>query len=568
MKRSGIARSFRYMVTAQPAAVLAVLVGLHLIVTLLAFDPVPHSGGDNAAYLSLARSLLDHGRYLELWHPDRPPHTQYPPGFPALLAVAWTFGLRSWAALKLMMVGFSGLAVGVSYLWMRERTAPTTAATLGLLLAVAPGLAGENQWVLSDIPFWATTMAALLAFARGRDAWGIGLAFLALALRTAALPLLVAVIVWMALRKRWKTAVVMLAVLIGIAILWTSRGPAADAGYVSQFWLQNPYEPGRGRIGVADLLHRVVENADRYTFTILMRTLAGGAGIVGGIAGALFIGAALVGFGRSVLGRRPGSSQGVLDAGDDPAGREGASGPTAAARVGLVEVYSVLYVGMLLAWPWQWASDRFLIPILPVLLVYAARGAAAIPGGRGRRLVQGTAVLAVLGLAASPLVGLWTEAAACRAAVRADGLFACLAPAERSFMELARWSDGRLEEDAVVLSRKPTIWYWNSGYRSERYPFSQDRSRLLEYAAELGARYVVLDELGRTSTVYLFPAVGEYRRWYCAIHWVQRADRAAMLLRVLSEPWDPETVGLPRDLDGQPLQVPRCPPGFVAGFGR
>jgi len=112
MKAADASRAVGRVVAERPWSMLVALVGVHLSVALLAFDPVPHTGGDNTAYLALARSLLEHGRYLELWQPGRPPHTQYPPGFPAILAVAWVVGIRGWMALKLMMVAFSATAVG------------------------------------------------------------------------------------------------------------------------------------------------------------------------------------------------------------------------------------------------------------------------------------------------------------------------------------------------------------------------------------------------------------------------------------------------------------------------
>ena len=47
--------------------VLAGVLLLQSIVVAAVFTPQPHSGGDNAGYLSLAHSLLDRGTYQESW---------------------------------------------------------------------------------------------------------------------------------------------------------------------------------------------------------------------------------------------------------------------------------------------------------------------------------------------------------------------------------------------------------------------------------------------------------------------------------------------------------------------
>ena len=559
----------------RPWIVASGLVVLHVVVGGLAFDPVPHVGGDNAAYLALARSLLDHGRYLELWDPARPPHTQYPPGFPAILAVAWTVGLRSWTGLKLMMLGFSAVAVAVSYLWMRARTSATVAAGLGLILAVAPGVAAESQWILSDVPFWAVTVGALLALERGRTGWGIGLAVAALTLRTAGLPLVVAIVLWLGLRRRWWPALMTLSALAALGLFWTIRAPAMDTPYISQFWLENPYVPELGRAGVLDLLGRAVENAERYGLRILMRVIAGAAALPAAVMGTILVVAATVGWVIRIFGKPATAGSGPRTVAtaelDDPGAAEGLRSPPAAAppvpaghigsaRLGVVEIFAVLYVGMLLLWPAQWASDRFLFPFLPVLLVFAAEGVSVLPGPTIRGYVRMAGAALILGFAIPPSVALWSAAADCRAGVRQWGLFACLAPEQRAFLELAEWSSGRLPDDAVVISRKPRQWYWFSGYPGQEYPFTLDRAALLEEASRLGARYVVLDELGPTSEVYLLPAVLTHRRRFCVVRRrMEPSGAMAALLGVLPGSWDPESLGIEDDAPTSGLRLPLCP---------
>ncbi|NCG33850.1 MAG: hypothetical protein GWP44_13350, partial [Proteobacteria bacterium] len=66
---------------------LGVTLFLSTVIVGAAFNPAPHTGGDNAAYVSLAYSLVVDGSYTEAFDPAGLPHTKYPPVFPGLLAV-------------------------------------------------------------------------------------------------------------------------------------------------------------------------------------------------------------------------------------------------------------------------------------------------------------------------------------------------------------------------------------------------------------------------------------------------------------------------------------------------
>ncbi|MDX1674232.1 MAG: hypothetical protein R3314_05450, partial [Longimicrobiales bacterium] len=88
---------------------------------------------------------------------------------------------------------------------------------------------------------------------------------------------------------------------------------------------------------------------------------------------------------------------------------------------------------------------------------------------------------------------------------------------------------------------------------------------VLERAAELGARYLVLDELGSTAELYLAPAVQANRRRLCAIQRLTHAGRSASLLGILPETWDPGATG--SDPSGGGLRLPLCPAPYTARRG-
>src|SRR5688500_8462447 len=203
-------RTLHRIARTRPLLVVGVLVAVHVLLAFLTLEPRPHTGGDNAAYITLARSLIERGTYTELWDPAEPPHTKYPPVFPGMLALALLVGLKPWVQLKFVVIACSAAAVAFTFLWIRARRRPLLALGVATIIALAPGVLREGRWVLSDVPFWAFTMLALWAFERLQpDDWRrFAIAALATLLafftRSAGLPLALAAFTWLAWRHHWR----------------------------------------------------------------------------------------------------------------------------------------------------------------------------------------------------------------------------------------------------------------------------------------------------------------------------------------------------------------------------
>src|SRR5688572_28626308 len=151
-------RTLHSVARTRPLLVVGILVAVHVLLAFLTLEPRPHTGGDNAAYITLARSLIERGTYTELWDPAEPPHTKYPPVFPGMLALALLVGLKPWVQLKFVVIACSAAAVAFTFLWIRARRLPLLALGVATIIALAPGVLREGRWVLSDVPFWAFTM--------------------------------------------------------------------------------------------------------------------------------------------------------------------------------------------------------------------------------------------------------------------------------------------------------------------------------------------------------------------------------------------------------------------------
>lgn len=488
---------------------------IHLALVLLSLLRQPHDGGDNASYLALARSLAEDGTYRELWDPAARPHTQYPPGWPLIMAAALRVGIGPWMGFKVLAALFSAAAVALSYLWARRVTTPGTALGIGVLLGLGAGVVDTGRWELSDPSFWAFTMLALWAFARVREdgaaedaaalampargPWWKALpgplavasvaTLLAYATRSAGLPLLIAAGAWLAWRRGWRAVAVFAATVGPFAVYWWARGKAAGGvSYTAYLWYENPYHPATGTVGVGGMLERILANAVEYTTQQVPYLLTGvRLGFPATVLGMVVVGLALAGWGMRV--RRP----------------------------GVPELWLPLYMGLVLVWPAAWATERFLLPALPVLLLCAAEPLRLLAARTGRPAWAGAAAGVVV-LASIPSLAQKVERAAeCRASYTADNQFACMAVEWADFMELSRSLRGALPADAVVLSRKPTLFWAYSGYPSRTYPFSADPDTLLAAARAAGARYILLDYMDKVSMMYLAPVLTQRSQAFCVM---------------------------------------------------
>ena len=483
----------------------AALVLLHILLAYLVIEPAPHTGGDNAGYLTLAKSLLERHTYQDLYDPGEPLHTQYPPVFPAILALASLVGLKSWMQLKYLTIAFSALGVGFTYLWIRRRRRPELAFGVALVMAVAPGVLGLSHWELSDVPFWALTMIALWAWDRLRpgDYTMLAVAVIATTLayftRSAGLPLLIGAGVWLLWKQRWTELSIFVLVIGPLAIWWWWRARTqGGVDYVGQFWFVNPYDPSLGRIGAGELLVRMKENGGKYLSWHLPVLLFG---VQRFLALSVLI-VALAVYGWVVRLRR--------------------------ARIS--ELFVPLYIGLLLVWPAVWSGERFLLPALPFILYYAGDALVRLlrmTMPAAARLVPALIAGAII-LVGMPQLSQAAQASReCMGVYRTGDNYACLPESWKDFYGIAEMAPRVLPDNAVVLSRKPRNFYSAAGLKGRNYPLFAEPDSFFKTAREAGARYVLFDRLDGVSQAYLVPVLVTRSNRFCILFGLGQ-DRATV----------------------------------------
>jgi hypothetical protein len=495
---------------------------LHLVLALLAFHQGPFTGGDDATYISLARSLIFRHDYTDVWDPALPPHTQYPPVFAGIVAIGLLFGLTPAVGLKLMMIVISTAAVLVSCIWIRRNSTAGVAFCAGFFIAVSPEITRLGREVLSDAPFWLFAILALTAWqnadvassshAKGRMPWSWVVLATAATLgayftRSAGVPLLVATLIWLGWRRQPRAILIVVGLAVPVILAWWLRGRAhGGGGYLGPFLSVDPYDPSRGTVSLRDLIVRIIENAKRYAAWHLPR-LVFGSPRTGFVFGTAFAAAMTFGWVRRM--RKP----------------------------SLPEIWFPLYLGLVLLWPVTWAGARFLLPVVPLIALYVADTIDVVAEYASHpRLFAAAILLAGVITIQSAVRRQILEGRICRERYEAGQQFPCTRPMFSDFFTTAERTRGKRPPNAVVISRKPTLFFLYSGYRSRLYPLSAVPDSLFDLAKRIGAHYLIVDQISDLAPKYLHPVLLARRDDFCVVPSLSTVNAVFMKIEIGGPP--------------------------------
>ena len=479
------------------------VVAATFILGIWTFDAKLSLSGDNAEFITLARSLAQGEGLLHINSPDPQPATKYPFGFPLLLApLAWAFP-GDWVPMKVWVLVLFALGMGVLYQLAKER------------MGVLPGLGGGDAercarqelfdaW--TDRRSLRPAVAALRTPSHVRSALFDLFAFGAVACRTrprARGPqgklvarrrvrlhhlgvlhphswdrasggcggLSVAPTRFSAVFALWRRGVCLLAAVD----LAQSGGGRQRSVYIKQLFMVNPYHPERGLLDLGGFVERFIGHAYRYLTRELPNTLVpffDGTGTILHPAPLLLIALAVA---ATVLCIKRGEHL-------------------------LLLLYAAFFMGIVLLWPWP--GDRFLVPIVPVLVLLGVWVVLQIRdrlagGNVGKLVVWGCFLACVIGQVGG-------------VKRLADYAAADYPPPWLRYYQAGQWLKANAPEDAIVLCRKGYWMYIVSGRRCVGFPFDEP-AKVLAHMEREKVEYVVLESLGFSQTgQYLYPAIKEY----------------------------------------------------------
>ena len=435
---------------------------------------------DGAGYAVLARSLAEGRGYRAIDHPDEPLHAHFPPGYPAFLALVRTAAGPSAYAFHLASCLCTVGATLAAWCWFRRMYPRDVALLLGLALAInwiwsRTGSSIQSE-PLYELLCQLTILVATASASTRRPSLSAALGLLmaaCLLTRHVALGLVLAILLDLWIRGQWKTALAAAMVSALLACPWIA-------------WVAAVGGTGRTQAGLlaqggSDLLARSVAQGifylqripDQITGPLVEVATTLGRSPVAVIAANLWAslgtGVILIGWGHAL--RRP--------------------------RRRLAGLIPLLTLGLLLAWPYTEAG-RFLVPLIPCLLVGAVEGLGSLchrvahrSGHRipRRRLVHGAAVLVLIASVPYSAYAIFSGRSRGREV------------ANRDFDAACEWIVDNGARPGPVLTRHPGEVFLATGRKalevstSER-PGDADASpdEVDRTIARYGVAYLVLDE--------------------------------------------------------------------------
>jgi hypothetical protein len=462
-------------------ALVLALIGVHLFLGWVLRSPGISWHEDDARYINLGRELLL-GGYAERWYVGAPTHALYPPGFPALLALAnVTFGdsERVYTALVLMC---SAASIALFYFAVRRHFGTAVAYFVTGLTAINAAALVDAGYIVSEAPFrfWAT----LTLWSASREKPSVSYlaiagasAVVAALTRTVGIAIIAGLALHWVLERRWK-AVALLAlgsIPVGLWLIWTVIAPDTDPRSVYLY----------------DILFVVEESSastQRPVWIVLLSRMG---------AATLLYARSLVPEALSFFGLKNNPIDNVIWAIlvllTVPLGVR-----IAWQRWRLLVLVVLCYGAVLLVYPWT--LDRFIRPVSSMLLVFIGAGAVQLVRNRGDR-AHGIALAAAASFfvvgSVQRVFPAWKSISACDRARPLESA-ACYTDDRRGLLQLAAFVRQQTPPDAVFFVPKESAFYLHTGRRTVRdADFSRVPSDSLgPFLRRGGVSYTVVTPIG------------------------------------------------------------------------
>lgn len=479
------------------------------------FDSKLNLAGDNADYYLLAKAISQGDGYVSILSPDKPAVNHWPPGYPVIMAAAmkvFGYSLTTHKVINgLFLLASSVLAF---FLFRRLSGNINLSFVTSFLILLNGTMLSFSTVTMSEISFVFFTLLSIMFFLKidlEKEFWKnqhfyffLICSVYAYHIRTIGMALFGGIALYCLIKRYWKFMGAYLAGIILLSLPWFIRGKTTGGGngYLRQLVMVNPYQPEKGYLGPIELFLRVVKNIERYISKE----------IPSGILNFL-----------------------------EPDYQESAIAPVEYWFAGIIAIglisyglyrlnnYRSLFVSyiignftILIFWPEVFFGPRFMISLIPFFIFFIVLGLYDLVNRFVTQKIFNAKLNALLLL---PIVFLYigkTKALN----KEAEGVYI---PAVANYFKVAEWTKNNLPKDAVVCCRKPSLFAIYSGGYASYYMNTPDEEQFIKHLDEKGVDYIVLDNMGYTSTSkYLYPVIQNNPLSFPVVHVVNEPETYLM----------------------------------------
>lgn len=491
---------------------LGLLLLIYTFLSILYFDPKLFTGGDNAVYIALAESIASGNGYKNIYLPDTPEHTQYPPGFPLLLSLFIIIFGKNIFVLK-VVIFLTGLTALIFMYKIVTKIFKDNAGLFLLFYLSIPILVLYNHWILSEIPFLFFSLGAIYFFIRFQEENKFWLFILSSVFaiftfftRTAGISLIIAYLLYLFIHRKYKPLFIFILLFLIFFIPWQIRisQAATSGGYLDQLLAKNPYQMELGRVGFFEMLIRIWENFVLYSFKIIPATILPllKSELILIFAGIVFLAFVLAGAINNFK------------------------------CFTVIDVYFTISILVLFIWPKVWSSERFFLPIIPFFAIYFLKGIILLQNKLKAKYFLPASIGLTIFLNILVIIPQIKTSIANNLAYLRGNHYAGYSMDWQRYFEMINWIDKNIPEDKVIMARKPEFVYLLSGHKSFCYPFTLDTGDIKVSIAK--ADYILFDNFQWTATTYryLLPVLQQRPEKFSVVHKTKSPE--FFLLKVLN----------------------------------
>lgn len=480
---------------------------------------------DSAIFSILAQSILN-GNYLLVSEPTSQPYFTFPPLLSLQLAgLMLLFQNSDPLQMQMIFKGYIHLlfvaSIPIYYLWLRQyfpEDNPWPARGLTLLLALTAIMYKYTSGVLSDVPYWTFSIAALYSLWQKKFVPSLILVVCCALTRQIGLALVLAMLISLASEKQWKQLAISVVVFALTVGGWQSyehfyrSSHRSEVDSLNQAGVQQVLD--KSPIKLEYVKHFLIDNpvqqdesASQLNPSILLQNA----------------GVRLKTYGEYLMNQLLPPLRVKLNGDKQNIWHWpilllllGATWITGFVQTGrkfpVLGWYVGLYFGVLLLYPYL--SVRFILPVLPFLFLNLYEGASALmPGQPIRRAVLPILLGVVLIGGQLPQTIRYVSH---EYKIKKAHVGPSTKASNRAYYESLLWVKANTPKDSLLITRKPPVAYLYSDRKATAFPFTHHTDKLMHFVQtqhqHFAKTYLVEDQAFEESTKYLKPLVERYHQ--------------------------------------------------------